>query len=1342
MPFSAFADELVVDGDDLVGTNLSFGEVCLNDTANNTVLLRLLRTQTANPQIFQNGSTVDVTASSVTGSGLNVAEDVGTITVPSDWSSRSENSISGDSVTSTVSFTPSSIGGFSGQITYQATGQNNQNGNPLTRTETISVSATVIDCAPSLIETNLDVDPVTATVGTSADFSATLTAEGAGVEGKQVDFSVDGTSIGSAATGANGVATVNYYTPAIGGIVDYTINASFAGDDDYEGSIGSNTLTIVDLTTPTITWSDPVDITYGTELDNTQLNATADVDGTFSYNPNFGTVLDAGTHTLNVEFTPDDTVNYNTANASVSLTVLQAAGSVSITNIPDDAVYGGSFTPEFSVAGDGSPSAISLTETTCSIEDGMVSFTGVGECTLEPSVTEGSNHAAATGDPQSFTIGQTTATITLSDLSHSYDGEEKAATVTTNPTGLSGVSVTYDDGTDLPVDAGSYAVEATLDNPNYSADPVTDTLVISKAEVTITLDELGHTYDGTPKSATVSTDPEGLEVITVTYDGETDAPVNAGSYEVIATLDHPNYTGQAIDTLTIAQADQTISFPTIDDVTYGTEAFALIATATSGLPVAYSASGDCVIDNGMVQITGAGQCEITASQAGDDNYNAAEDVTRSFNIDQKNLTVSGAVAENKIYNGDANATVNFDDAVLNGVESDDDVSLDTSSYSASFEDPNVGTDKSVAVTGVALAGDDAANYTVSQPSGLTADITPLEITGSFTVANKIYDGDTDATITGRSLSGVLDDDDVELTGGTASFSDKNAGDAKTVTGTGLNLSGDDAGNYTLESTTLTTTASISPLEVTVSITADNKVYDGNTSANASLDGVSPEFIEDDDVDVVLSNAQFASSDAGTWDVAADLALSGDDAGNYELASGTASATATIDPLIVTGSFTAADKDYDGNTDATVTGSSVSPQFLDEDDVQLDVANAQFDDAGAGENKVVTGDLSLTGTDAANYALASSTATASATINPLEITGSFAAADKIYDGDTEATITGRSLSGVLDEDDVELTGGTASFSDKNAGDAKTVTGTGFNLSGDDADNYTLASSTLTTTASITPLEVTVSITASDKTYDGTTSASVTVDEVSPDFIENDDVSVNISNAQFEDANAGQDKTVTADLALLGDDAGNYVLSSDTATTTADIDPRPITVTADDHYKTVGENDPELTYTYDEEELVEGDEFSGELEREDGEGVGTYPITQGSLTLGPNYDIDFAEGTLTIGYGICVDFNEDKSKKAGATIPVRIELCDSEGNNISSRDITVSAYQLVKTSNGASNEIDPEDAGNANPDDDFRFAGDRYIYNLNTRGMSNGTWKMKFAVDGVQHESYYVTIQLKK
>ena len=77
-----------------------------------------------------------------------------------------------------------------------------------------------------------------------------------------------------------------------------------------------------------------------------------------------------------------------------------------------------------------------------------------------------------------------------------------------------------------------------------------------------------------------------------------------------------------------------------------------------------------------------------------------------------------------------------------------------SAYTATFADKNVGTAKAVTVRGVALSGADAGNYTVAQPTGLTADITALDITGAFTADNKPFDGTTDATVATRSLVGT------------------------------------------------------------------------------------------------------------------------------------------------------------------------------------------------------------------------------------------------------------------------------------------------------------------------------------------------------------------------------------------------------------------------------------------------------------------------------------------------------------------------------------------------------------------------------------------------------------
>jgi len=212
------------------------------------------------------------------------------------------------------------------------------------------------------------------------------------------------------------------------------------------------------------------------------------------------------------------------------------------------------------------------------------------------------------------------------------------------------------------------------------------------------------------------------------------------------------------------------------------------------------------------------------------------------------------------------------------------------------------TGKIVTLAGAGLSGADAGNYVLDSVATTTADIYALHITGSFTASNKIYDATTAATITGRTLSGVLGTDVVSYVGGTANFSDKNIGNGKIVTATGLGLSGTDAGNYTVN-TTATTTANITPRAITGSITAANKVYDGNTAATIltrTLGGV----IAGDVVSYVGGTASFADPYVGTGKTvtATGLSLFGTDAGNYTV-NATATTTANVTPYSATGTVT-------------------------------------------------------------------------------------------------------------------------------------------------------------------------------------------------------------------------------------------------------------------------------------------------------------------------------------------------------------------------------------------------------------------------------------------------------
>jgi hypothetical protein len=105
-----------------------------------------------------------------------------------------------------------------------------------------------------------------------------------------------------------------------------TITATYTSTSpSYANALGSTTILVTStLPAPTITWAAPAAIVYGTPLSATQLNATASVPGTFAYSPAAGAVLTVGQHTLAVTFTPNDTTDYSTANATVPLTVSKA----------------------------------------------------------------------------------------------------------------------------------------------------------------------------------------------------------------------------------------------------------------------------------------------------------------------------------------------------------------------------------------------------------------------------------------------------------------------------------------------------------------------------------------------------------------------------------------------------------------------------------------------------------------------------------------------------------------------------------------------------------------------------------------------------------------------------------------------------------------------------------------------------------------------------------------------------------------------------------------------------------------------------------------------------------
>ena len=211
-------------------------------------------------------------------------------------------------------------------------------------------------------------------------------------------------------------------------------------------------------------------------------------------------------------------------------------------------------------------------------------------------------------------------------------------------------------------------------------------------------------------------------------------------------------------------------------------------------------------------------------------------------------------------------------------------------------------------------------------------------------------------------------------------------------------------------------------------------------------------------------------------------------------------------------------------------------------------------------------LSNTGTDARGYTLAIegtgnfidfcydefTIARKDVTIGNVTVESS-----KVYDGTTTANITSvGTLSDNFDGNGLQIVSGTAAYDDKNVGTGKTVTFTGFSLSGDRADNYNLVGQPDPVTADITAKPITLDVTVKDKDFDGTTKAEL--DTVThTDFVAGDDVKLENGEPSFAYPCVRAEIPIRfTDFRLTGADAGNYQLTNvQPEGVTAQIHPTP-------------------------------------------------------------------------------------------------------------------------------------------------------------------------------------------
>jgi uncharacterized delta-60 repeat protein len=416
---------------------------------------------------------------------------------------------------------------------------------------------------------------------------------------------------------------------------------------------------------------------------------------------------------------------------------------------------------------------------------------------------------------------------------------------------------------------------------------------------------------------------------------------------------------------------QTTTFDALPEKTYGDATFDLDASSTSGLPITYTSSDPLVatVSGSTVTIVGVGTAEITASQAGNDDYDPANDVIRILTVNTKSLTISGLTISGKEYDGTTNAIISGT-PTLEGVIGSEVVSLESGSLSATFEDASAGTDKNVTISGITLTGTDAGNYALSTTLSGGADIFPRAITVTTDAGqNKTY-GSLDPPFTYQFTPDLIAGDNFD------GALEREAGDD--VDTYAITIGSLDAGlNYSV--TFVTANFEITPLPVTVTANANQSKEYGLADPVMTYQ-VTPALIAGDSFNGALEREQGENVDTYA------IAIGSLSHGNYTITFEGNIFSITPKTLSVT-SLTFSDKEYDGTTDAIISGTPTLEGVVDSDDVTLESGSLSvtFEDASAGTGKNVTvSGITLTGTDAGNYVVSTSL-NITANITPLAIT---------------------------------------------------------------------------------------------------------------------------------------------------------------------------------------------------------------------------------------------------------------------------------------------------------------------------------------------------------------------
>ncbi|HSY47190.1 MAG TPA: MBG domain-containing protein [Thermoanaerobaculia bacterium] len=401
------------------------------------------------------------------------------------------------------------------------------------------------------------------------------------------------------------------YDPPFGTTLTPGVHAllvSVGATDSYEAASASVDLIVVRVT-PNVQWAQPANFVYGTALSNTQLNATADVPGIFTYTPPAGTILDAGTQQLSVVFTPADN-RYDTVTTPVTIQVLRATQVITWSS-PAPIVYGTllsatQLNAQVTVGGPSPAGRLAYT-----VPLGSVLPAGPAQTlTVIAVATQNYDSVAA-----SVTIDVLKATpiITWSPPAPIVYGTPLSATQLDAAANVPGTfAYTPASGTILNAGAGQTLQMAftPTDAQDYTTASLGVPLTVTKANQTITWPNPADIVYGTLLSpaqldAAVSVvGPASSGALTYTPPAGTLLQAGPGQTLMVAAAETTNYnSATATALLTVQKAKPVLTWANPSGIVYGTALSSTQLDATADVPgsLVYTPPAGTILNGGSAQ---------------------------------------------------------------------------------------------------------------------------------------------------------------------------------------------------------------------------------------------------------------------------------------------------------------------------------------------------------------------------------------------------------------------------------------------------------------------------------------------------------------------------------------------------------------------------------------------------------------------------------------------------------------------------------------------------------------------------------------------------------------------